>query len=214
MKGRRKIDKTDRGILPRCVLFFNYLRYCGKVFAFALPKVYNRHTSFPFLFKEVLSMKKLLQLLEDDCTLNQAQLASLAGMSEAEVAAAIAEYEKEKIILGYKAIVDWDRTHRESVTALIEVSVTPQRGEGFDRIAERIYQYDEVESVYLMSGSFDLTVIISGRTLKELAMFVGQKLAPLEGVTGTATHFILKKYKEKHLIFQKQETQEERFVFE
>jgi len=158
-------------------------------------------------------MKKLLQLLEDDCTLNQAQLASLAGMTEAEVAAAIAEYEKEKIILGYKAIVDWDRTHRESVTALIEVNVTPQRGEGFDRIAERIYQYDEVESVFLMSGSFDLTVIISGRTLKEVAQFVSQKLAPLEDVTGTATHFILKKYKEKHLIFQKQEQQEERFVF-
>ena len=158
-------------------------------------------------------MKKLLQLLEDDCTLNQAQLASLAGMSEAEVAAAIAEYEKEKIILGYKAIVDWDRTHRESVTALIEVSVTPQRGEGFDRIAERIYQYDEVESVYLMSGSFDLTVIISGRTLKEVAMFVAEKLAPLEDVTGTATHFILKKYKEKHLVFQPQEPEEREYIF-
>ena len=81
-------------------------------------------------------------------------------------------------------------------------------------MAQRIYQYDEVESVYLMSGSFDLTVIISGRTLKEVALFVGEKLAPLEDVTGTATHFILKKYKEKHLIFQKQEEQEERFVFE
>lgn len=159
-------------------------------------------------------MKKLLQLLEDDCTLTRAQLASMTGMTEAEVAAAIAEYEKDHVILGYKAIVDWDRTERESVTALIEVKVTPQRGEGFDRIAERIYQYDEVESVYLMSGSFDLTVIISGRTLKEVAHFVGEKLAPLEDVTGTATHFILKKYKEKHLIFQKQEAQEERFVFE
>ena len=159
-------------------------------------------------------MKKLLQLLEDDCTLTHAQLASMADMPEAEVAAAIAKYEEEKVILGYKAIVDWDRTDREAVTALIEVKVTPQRGEGFDRIAERIYQYDEVESVYLMSGSFDLTVIISGRTLKEVAHFVGEKLAPLEDVTGTATHFILKKYKEKHLIFQKQETQEERFVFE
>ena len=130
------------------------------------------------------------------------------------MAAAIAEYEKDHVILGYKAIVDWDRTERESVTALIEVKVTPQRGEGFDRIAERIYQYDEVESVYLMSGSFDLTVIISGRTLKEVAHFVGEKLAPLEDVTGTATHFILKKYKEKHLIFEKQEVQEERFVFD
>lgn len=159
-------------------------------------------------------MKKLLQLLEDDCTLNHAQLAALAGMSEAEVAAAIAKYEEDNIILGYTAIVDWDRTERESVTALIEVKVTPQRGDGFDRIAERIYQYDEVESVYLMSGAFDLTVIISGRTLKEVARFVGEKLAPLEDVTGTATHFILKKYKEKHLIFKKQEPQEERFVYE
>lgn len=159
-------------------------------------------------------MKKLLQLLEDDCTLTHAQLASMANMTEAEVAAAIAKYEEENLILGYKAIVDWDRTDREAVTALIEVSVTPQRGEGFDRVAERIYQYDEVESVYLMSGSFDLTVIISGRTLKEVALFVGEKLAPLEDVTGTATHFILKKYKEKHLIFRQQESQEERFVYE
>ena len=159
-------------------------------------------------------MKKLLQLLEDDCTLSHAQLASMTGMSEAEVSHAIAEYEKNKLILGYKAIVDWDRTDRESVTALIEVSVTPQRGEGFDRVAERIYQYDEVESMYLMSGSFDLTVIIAGRTLREVAQFVGEKLAPIEGVTGTATHFILKKYKEKHLIFKKPEVQEERFVLD
>ena len=159
-------------------------------------------------------MKKLLQLLEDDCTLTHAQLASMSGLTEAEVAAAIKKYEEERVILGYTAIVDWDRTDRESVSALIEVNVTPQRGEGFDRVAQRIYQYDEVESVYLMSGSFDLTVIISGRSLKEVALFVGEKLAPLEDVTGTATHFILKKYKEKHLIFQKQEVQEERFVFE
>lgn len=159
-------------------------------------------------------MKKLLQLLEDDCKLTHGQLASMTGLTEAEVSAAVAEYEKNGIILGYKAIVDWDRTDREAVTALIEVSVTPQRGEGFDRVAERIYQYDEVESVYLMSGSFDLTVIISGRTLKEVALFVGEKLAPLEDVTGTATHFILKKYKEKHLVFEKQEAQEERFVFD
>ena len=137
-------------------------------------------------------MKKLLQLLEDDCTLTQSQLASMSGLTEAEVSAARRQYDQDRIILGYKAIVDWDRTDRESVTALIEVNVTPQRGEGFDRVAQRIYQYDEVESVYLMSGSFDLTVIISGRSLKEVALFVGEKLAPLEDVTGTATHFILK----------------------
>ncbi len=157
---------------------------------------------------------KLLQLMEDDATLTHAQLAAMTGSTEEQVAADIAQLERERIILGYKTIVDWDRTHREAVTALIEVKVTPQRGDGFDRIARRIYQYDEVEAVYLMSGAFDLTVIISGRTLKEVALFVGEKLAPLDDVTGTATHFILKKYKEKHLIFPVQETQEERFVLE
>lgn len=156
---------------------------------------------------------KLLRLLENDCTLTREQLASMADMTVEEVNAAIKEYEEKKIVLGYKAIVDWDRTDRESVTALIEVKVTPQRGEGFDRVAERIYQYDEVESVYLMSGAFDLTVIISGRTLREVAQFVGERLAPLEGVTGTATHFILKKYKEKHLVFRRPEPQEREFVF-
>ena len=160
-------------------------------------------------------MKDLLQLLEDDCTLTHAQLAAMTGTAEDEVAAAVAQYEKDHVILGYKTIIDWDRTNREAVTAMIQVSVTPQRGEGFDRIAQRISQYDEVESLYLMSGgAHDLTVIISGRSLKEIAHFVGEKLAPIEGVTGTATHFILKKYKEKHLIFPVQEVQEERFVFE
>ena len=156
---------------------------------------------------------KLLRLLEDDCTLTREQLASMADMTVEEVNAAIKEYEEQKIVLGYKAIVDWDRTDRESVTALIEVKVTPQRGAGFDRVAERIYQYDEVESVYLMSGAFDLTVIISGRTLKEVAQFVGERLSTLEDVTGTATHFILHKYKEKHLIFEKQEKQEREWIF-
>ena len=156
---------------------------------------------------------KLLRLLEQDCTLTPEQLASMADMTVEAVKAQRKEYEEEKIVLGYKAIVDWDRTDRESVTALIEVKVTPQRGEGFDRVAERIYQYDEVESVYLMSGAFDLTVIISGRTLREVAEFVGRRLATLEDVTGTATHFILKKYKEKHLIFEKREEQEREWIF-
>ena len=158
-------------------------------------------------------MAKLLQLLEQDCTLTPEQLASMTDMTVEEVKAAIKRYEEDKVILGYQAIVDWDRTEREAVTALIEVKVTPQRGDGFDRVAERIYQYDEVESVYLMSGSFDLTVIISGRTLREVAEFVGQRLATIEDVTGTATHFILKKYKEKHLIFQKQEQQARELIF-
>ena len=159
-------------------------------------------------------MKDLLQLLEDDSTLTHAQLAAMTGSTEAEVAAAIERYEEDRIILGYKTIVDWDRTQQESVTALIEVSVTPQRGEGFDRIAQRIYQYDEVESLYLMSGgAYDMTVTISGRTLKEVAHFVGEKLAPIEGVTGTATHFILKKYKEKHLVFRPQDPEEREYIF-
>ncbi|MEQ2457205.1 Lrp/AsnC family transcriptional regulator [Flavonifractor hominis] len=158
-------------------------------------------------------MTKLLRLLEGDCTLTPEQLASMTGMTVEEVQAAVRRYEEEKVILGYQAIVDWDRTDREAVTALIEVKVTPQRGEGFDRVAERIYQYDEVESVYLMSGAFDLTVIISGRTLKEVAQFVGERLSTLEDVTGTATHFILHKYKEKHLIFEKQEQQAKEWIF-
>ncbi len=160
-----------------------------------------------------MTNQKLLRLLEQDCTMPLDQLAAMADMPVDEVKREIKAMEEDKIILGYKAIVDWDRTERESVTALIEVNVTPQRGEGFDRVAERIYQYEEVESVYLMSGSFDLTVIISGRTLKEVASFVGERLAPLEDVTGTATHFILKKYKEKHLIFKPEEPSERELLF-
>lgn len=158
-------------------------------------------------------MKKLLQLLEKDCTLSNEQLAAMTGMEPEEVKAAVQKLEEDKLILGYKAIVDWNNVDQQSVTALIEVKVTPQRGEGFDRIAERIYQYEEVESLYLMSGSFDLTVIISGRSLQEVARFVGERLAPLEGVTGTATHFILRKYKEKHLIFAKREEQSKEWIF-
>ena len=159
-------------------------------------------------------MNTLLELLEQDCTQSNAQLAAQAGMTEAEVAAERARLEEDGAILGYQAIIDWDRVKRENVTALIEVKVVPQSIDGFDdRIAERIYQYEEVESMYLMSGSFDLTVIISGRTLREVAQFVGERLATIEGVTGTATHFILKKYKEKHLVFRRPEPQEREFVF-
>ena len=136
---------------------------------------------------------ELLELLEQDCTMIKEQLAAAAGRPLEEAKAAIKKYEDERVILGYQAIIDWDRIRRETVTALIEVNVTPQSIDGFDRIAERIYQYDEVESMYLMSGSFDLTVIISGRTLREVAQFVGERLATIEGVTGTATHCILKK---------------------
>ena len=151
-------------------------------------------------------MEKLLELLERDCTQTPEQLSAQSGLTLEEVRREQKRLEDEGVILGYKAIVDWDRASREAVTALIEVKVTPQSIDGFDRIAQRIYQYDEVESMYLMSsGSFDLTVIISGRTLREVAQFVGERLATIQGVTSTATHFILKKYKEKHLVFRPQD---------
>ena len=158
-------------------------------------------------------MDQLLTLLSADARLTNAQLAAALSISEEEVAARIADYEERKIIKGYKAIVDWDKTDRDYVNARIELKVTPQKGMGFEEIAGIIARFDEVESVYLMSGAFDLTVIISGRTLKEVAQFVGQRLAPLEGVTATATHFILKKYKEKHLIFEKRQEQEREWIF-
>ncbi|HIS51281.1 MAG TPA: Lrp/AsnC family transcriptional regulator [Candidatus Onthomonas avicola] len=158
-------------------------------------------------------MENLLRLLEGDCTLSRKQLAAMVGTSEERVDEIIRAYEKDNIILGYKAVIDWDATDRQDVTALIEVKVEPQRGDGFDRVAERIYQYEEVESCYLMSGDFDMTVIISGRSLREVANFVSQKLSTIDEVKSTATHFILKKYKESHLIFKKQEKQEEGFVF-
>ena len=159
-------------------------------------------------------MKKLLKLLERDCTIPRDQLAAAADMTVEAVDAAVAELEQNKIIRGYQALVDWDQVQPEAVTALIEVNVTPQSEAGYDRIAERIYQYEEVESMYLMSGTYDMTVMISGRTLREVAEFVSNRLSTIEGVTGTATHFILKRYKEQHLAFQKRKNTEERFVFE
>ena len=123
----------------------------------------------------------------------------------------IAEMEKERIICGYHTLIDWDKTGDERVTALIEVKVTPQRGMGFDKVAERIYQYNEVTAVYLMSGAFDFTVIIEGRTMRQVAQFVSDKLSPMESVLSTATHFILKKYKDHGTIIAEEE-QDERML--
>ena len=158
-------------------------------------------------------MEQLLRLIEADCTLTHKQLAAMTGASEEKVDAEVKRLEENGTIVGYKAVVDWDKTEREAVTALIEVKVEPQLGDGFDRVAERIYQYEEVESCYLMSGDFDMTVIISGRTLREVAHFVTQKLSTIDAVQSTATHFILKKYKENHLIFNKEREKEEGFCF-
>ena len=143
-------------------------------------------------------MKEILALLERDSRYTAAQIANMLGREEADVRAAIEEMEKNGTILGYKTLVDWDRTEREYVSAIIEIKVTPQKERGFDRIAERIYNYPEVQSVYLISGSYDLTVTIEGRTMREVAFFVSGKLAPIEGVISTATHFVLRKYKDLH----------------
>lgn len=156
---------------------------------------------------------KLLKLLEQDCTLSTAQLAAMCDTTEEDVTQRIRALSEEGVLLGYKAVVNWEKTAVESVEALIEVKVTPQRDKGFDRIAERIYQYEEVESCYLMSGGYDLTVILTGRTLREVALFVSQKLSTIEGVTSTATHFILKKYKQQNVVFEQREEQKERLIF-
>ncbi len=156
---------------------------------------------------------EILKLLEKDSTLTAAQIAAMLDMGEKEVADIIAKCEKDNVILGYTALVDWTRTEDESVTAFIEVRITPQRGDGFDRIARRIYLYDEVESLYLMSGAYDLAVTITGKTLKEVSHFVSAKLATIDGVLSTATHFILKKYKEKNFAYTVVPEQEERGLF-
>ena len=109
--------------------------------------------------------------------------------------------ERERIILGYKAIIDWDKTDKEYVTALIELKVVPQRDGGFDKIAEQIYNYEEVQTVYLMSGGFDIAVILEGKTMREVAYFVAEKIAVMDGIVSTATHFVLRKYKEKGIIY-------------
>ena len=138
-------------------------------------------------------------------------LAVLLGESEIAVANEIAEMEKEHIICGYHTLINWDNTSEEKVVALIEVKVTPQRGMGFDKIAERIYQYNEVNAVYLMSGSFDFTVFIEGKTMRQVAQFVSDKLAPMESVLSTATHFVLKKYKDHGTIIS-EPVQDERML--
>ena len=140
--------------------------------------------------------EKILAIIEKNSRIDLKDLAALLGESEAAVANEIADMEKENIICGYHTMINWDNTGNEKVIALIEVKVTPQRGRGFDKIAERIYQYSEVNSVYLMSGAFDFTVIIEGKTMREVAQFVSEKLSPMDSVLSTATHFVLKKYKD------------------
>ena len=156
--------------------------------------------------------EKILEAIDKNSKLSVSDLAIMLGSTETEVADAIKEMEDETIICGYPTLINWDKVHCERVTALIEVKVTPQRGLGFDKIAERIYQFDEVQSVYLMSGGFDLTVIIEGKTLREVANFVSAKLAPMDTVQSTATHFVLKKYKEHGLPLVQTKTDERMLI--
>lgn len=145
---------------------------------------------------------KILALLEQDARLTPAQIAGMMRMTEAQVTERLRVLESQRTIIGYHALIDWEKTDKEFVTALIEVRITPQKGMGFDQIARQIYTHHQVESVYLMSGGFDLTVIITGRSMKEVARFVSEQLAPMENVLSTATHFVLKKYKEKGIEFE------------
>lgn len=147
-------------------------------------------------------MEEILEILEKNSKASAEQIAVMLDKKVEEVSAAIKKYEDEKVILGYNTLINWEKTSKETVIALIEVKVTPQRGQGFDKVAERIYRYPEVKACYLMSGGFDLTVIIEGKTMKEVALFVAEKLAPLESVLSTSTHFVLKKYKDKGTIFE------------
>lgn len=150
-------------------------------------------------------MRELLELLEKDHTLTVAQLAVMLNRPQDEIAALIKQYEADKTIVKYQTIVNWEKAGADRVTAIIEVRITPQREVGFDAIAERIYRFPEVRSLYLMSGAYDLLVIVEAKTLKEAAQFVSTKLSTIEGVIGTTTHFMLKQYKEAGVILEDEE---------
>lgn len=155
--------------------------------------------------------EELLSIIEKNSRIDFNELAVLLGVTEEAVLEEISKLEKEGIICGYHTLINWEKTSIEKVTALIEVKVTPQRGRGFDNIAERIYNYPEVKAVYLISGGYDLLVILEEKTLKEIANFVSDKLSTLDSVLSTATHFILKKYKDHGTILNK-EIKDEREV--
>ncbi len=147
--------------------------------------------------------EKLLSVIEKNSRIDIKELAVIMGAEEIDIVNELEAMEREGIICGYHTLIDWEKTSIEKVSALIEVRVTPQRGQGFDKIAERIYKYPEVNSVYLISGGYDLLVSLEGKSLKEISAFVSDKLSTLETVLSTATHFILKKYKDHGTILAK-----------
>nr|MBQ8253175.1 Lrp/AsnC family transcriptional regulator [Lachnospiraceae bacterium] len=152
--------------------------------------------------------ERILAIIEKNSRIDMRELAVIMGEPEIDVANELKKLEEEGIICGYHTLIDWEKTNIEKVSALIEVRVTPQRGQGFDNIAERIYKYPEVNSVYLISGGYDLLITLEGRSLKEISQFVSDKLSTLESVLSTATHFILKKYKDHGTILDKKNEDE------
>ncbi|MDO4459973.1 MAG: Lrp/AsnC family transcriptional regulator [Clostridia bacterium] len=145
--------------------------------------------------------ERILKLLEEDATLTTSQIAVMLDAEEEEVKSAIKQYEKEGVINGYRALINWDKTPVAKASALIELRVTPQRNTGFDEIAARVMGFPEVESVYLMSGGYDLAVMVSAKTMQEVALFVAKRLAPIEGILSTATHFVLSRYKDGGVVY-------------
>jgi len=152
--------------------------------------------------------ERILNVIEKNSRIDVKELAVILGLNEIDVANELKAMEEEGVICGYHTLIDWEKTSIEKVSALIEVKVTPQRGQGFDNIAERIYQYPEVNAVYLISGGFDLLVSLEGKTLKEVSLFVSDKLSTLETVISTSTHFVLKKYKDHGTVLGKKEVDE------
>ncbi|MBR5313628.1 MAG: Lrp/AsnC family transcriptional regulator [Clostridia bacterium] len=147
-------------------------------------------------------MNDLLKLLENDARLSPESLALMLDKEVGDIRTIIEDYENAGVILGYQTIIDWDKTDvEETVSAIIEIKITPQREHGYDRVAQKIYNYPEVESVYLMSGGYDLSVSIKGKTMREVALFVAERLAPIDGVLSTATHFVLRKYKDNGVVY-------------
>lgn len=157
-------------------------------------------------------MDRLLKLLDGNARLTDAQIATVLDCTEEEVHERIRTLESNGVIRAYKAIIDWDKAERDRVTAIIELKVTPRADVGFEEIADRIASFEEVESVYLMSGAYDLSVRVNGKTLQDIAAFVSKRLALLESVQATATHFVLRRYKESHVPFLN-ETKDERGLF-
>ncbi|MCD8048548.1 MAG: Lrp/AsnC family transcriptional regulator [Clostridia bacterium] len=149
--------------------------------------------------------KEILSILENDSRTTIPQLALMLNADENEVAAAVKKLEDEKIILGYRTLVNWEKTDKSWIKAYIELKITPQRGEGFDKIAERIYKYPQVKSLTLMSGAYDLLLEVEDKTLQDVARFVSEKLAQMDSVVSTATHFVLKTYKKENVLFENQE---------